>query len=342
MRVRTGQLAPVLALIVAVALPWSTIAVPGLFEGPLNSPGTLQMLAVCLVFGGLALSYDLLFGRAGLLSFGHALHIAAGAYGVDILVSHYGWALWSAALITVLASAVLAALLGSVALRTSGIAFSMVTLAFAQVGHIAVNRDPGGLTGGEEGLPMRTAGLPDALVGVLNTVNLYWLALAFLTVVALVVHTIDRAPLGRTLIGLRDDERRIAVLGLSPYRLKLLAFVVAGALAALGGVAYALVVGGVSPHVASSELTLSLIVMAVLGGAGTRWGAVLGGILYAYLDQRLARLGGSLPGPFGEPLFVLGTLFIVVVYFAPGGLTGARRQPLRRSLTGRRPAPTSG
>jgi branched-chain amino acid transport system permease protein len=327
-----------IVLVLAAALPWWAFSVPGLFDGPLNSPGTLQLLAVCLVFGGLALGYDLLFGRAGLLSFGHALYIAAGAYGVDILVSHYGWPLWQAAVVTVLAAALLAALLGSVALQTSGIAFSMVTLAFAQVGHIVVNRDPGGLTGGEEGLPITTAGLPSALVGVANTVNLYWLALTFLTVVVLVVHTIDRAPLGRTLVGLRDDERRIAVLGLNPYRLKLLAFVLAGALAALGGVVYALVVGGVSPHIASSELTLSLIVMAVLGGAGTRWGAVLGGILYAYLDQRLARLGGSLPGPLGEPLFVLGTLFILAVYFAPGGLAalGNRWEPIRRALS--RPA----
>ncbi|GAA4597915.1 branched-chain amino acid ABC transporter permease [Actinoplanes octamycinicus] len=332
---------PLALLMVAVVLPWSTLNLPGLFDGPLNSPGTLQLLAVCLVFGGLALGYDLLFGRAGLLSFGHALSIASGAYGVDILVSHYGWALWSAVAVTVLAAATLAALLGSVALKTSGIAFSMVTLAFAQVGYILVNRDPGGLTGGEEGLPLKTAGLPGGLVGVVNTVNLYWLALAFLVVTVLVVHAIDRAPLGRTLIGLRDDERRIAVVGLSPYRLKLLAFVVAGALAALGGAVYVLVVGGASPHVASSEFTLALIVMAVLGGAGTRWGAVAGGILYAFLDQRLARLGGQLPGPFGQPLFVLGTLFILAVYFVPGGLAGLRGRfaPVRRAL--RRPAEVS-
>ncbi|BCY08229.1 branched-chain amino acid ABC transporter permease [Actinoplanes sp. L3-i22] len=330
---------PLALLLLAAVLPWSTLSLPGLFEGPLNSPGTLQLLAVCLVFGALALGYDLLFGRAGLLSFGHALYIAAGAYGVDILVSHYAWSLWSATLVTVLAAAALAGLLGSVALRTSGIAFSMVTLAFAQVGYILVNRDPGGLTGGEEGLPMRTGSLPDALVGVTNTVNLYWLALAVLVVVVLVVHAVDRAPLGRTLIGLRDDERRIAVVGLSPYRVKLVAFVLAGALAALGGVVYALVVGGASPHVASSDFTLALIVMAVLGGAGTRWGALAGGLLYAYLDQRLARLGGQLPGPLSEPLFILGTLFILAVYFVPGGLAGLRTrwEPLQRAVRRREP-----
>lgn len=317
---------PALLFVALVVLPYSTLRIPGVFEGALNAPGTLQMLAICLVFGGLALGYDLMFGRAGLLSFGHALYIAAGAYGTDILISHAHWPLWAALAVTVPSVAVLAALLGAVALRTTGIAFSMVTLAFAQVGFIVVNRDPGGLTGGEEGLPLDSAGLPAALVGVANTANLYWLALAFLLVVVVVVHGIDRAPLGRVLTGLRDDERRVSVLGLSAYRLKLGTFVLAGALAGLGGAVYALIVGGASPHLASADLTLSLIVMAVLGGAGTRWGAVVGGVAYAYLDQRLTQVGGGLPGPLGQPLFVLGSLFVLAVYFAPGGLTGVLRR----------------
>ncbi|MEV4348249.1 branched-chain amino acid ABC transporter permease [Actinoplanes sp. NPDC049596] len=317
---------PLLVLAGLLVLPYSTLPAPGVFEGALNSPGTLQMLAICLVFGGLALGYDLLFGRAGLLSFGHALYIAAGAYGTDILVSHAGWPLWAAVAVTVPAVAVLAAALGAVALRTTRIAFAMVTLAFAQVGWIVVNRDPGGLTGGEEGLPLDTAGLPAALVGVANTVNLYWVALAFLLIVVVVVHGIDRAPLGRVLTGLRDDERRVSVLGLSAYRLKLGTFVLAAALAALGGAVHALIVGGASPHLASADLTLSLIVMAVLGGAGTRWGALVGGIVYAYLDQRLTQIGGGLPGPLGQPLFILGTLFVLAVYFAPGGLTGVLKR----------------
>ena len=316
------RLFPLLVLVLLLVLPYSTLSLPGVFEGTLNSPGTLQMLAICLVFGGLALGYDLLFGRAGLLSFGHALYIAAGAYGTDILISHAGWPLWAAVAVTVPAVAVLAAGLGAVALRTTGIAFAMVTLAFAQVGWIVVNRDPGGLTGGEEGLPLDSAGLPTALVGVADTVNLYWVALAFLLLVVVVVHGIDRAPLGRVLTGLRDDERRVSVLGLSAYRLKLGTFVLAGALAGLGGAVHALIVGGASPHLASADLTLSLIVMAVLGGAGTRWGAVVGGVVYAYLDQRLTQIGGGLPGPLGQPLFILGTLFVLAVYFAPGGLTG--------------------
>ncbi|TYC06947.1 branched-chain amino acid ABC transporter permease [Micromonospora sp. WP24] len=334
---------PLVALLVAAILPYSTLQLPGIFEGPLNSPGTLQLLAICLIFGGLAAGYDLLFGRTGMLSFGHALYFAAGVYGTDILVTRAGLPLWQAALLTITGGTILAALLGAVALRTVGIAFAMVTLAFAQVGAILVARDFGGLTGGEEGLPLDVSGLPDALVGVTNTVNLYWLALAYLAVVVFVVHRVSGSPTGRVLAGLRDDERRIGVLGLDPYRYKLVAFTLAGGLAAAGGVVYCLIVGGASPHITSSELTLSLLVMVVLGGPGTRWGPVLGGILYMYLDHRLTAFGtsdavDSLPAvlsrPLSQPLFVLGTIFILAVYFFPGGLAGltSRLTLLRRSL----------
>lgn len=301
---------------------------PGVFDGPLNSPGTLQLLAICLVFGGLAIGYDLLFGRAGLLSFGQALYFAAGAYGVDLLVTHAHWPLWTAAPVALACCVALAVLLGSVALRTTGIGFAMVTLAFAQVGAVVVGRDPGGLTGGEEGLPLDDLGLPGALVGVANTVNLYWLALAFLALAVFVVHRIDRAPLGRVLAGLRDDERRVAVLGLNPARYKLVAVTVSGALAGLGGITYALVVGGATTHLASADLTLSLLVMVVLGGPGTRWGPVVGGILYTYLDHRLTAVGTHLPGPLSQPLFLLGVLFMLAVYFVPGGAVAGLRSAL--------------
>ncbi|MEV1288148.1 branched-chain amino acid ABC transporter permease [Micromonospora sp. NPDC049679] len=338
---------PLLALLVAAGLPYSTLYLPGVFDDALNKPGTLQLLALCLVFGGLAAGYDLLFGRTGMLSFGHALYFAAGVYGTDILVTKVGLPLWQAALLALVGGAILAALIGAVALRTAGIAFAMVTLAFAQVGAILVARDFGGLTGGEEGLPLDVSGLPALFVGVTNTVNLYWLALAYLVLVVFVVHRVSASPTGRVLAGVRDDERRIGVLGLDPYRFKLVAFTLSGALAAGGGVIYCLLVGGASPHITSSELTLSLLVMVVLGGPATRWGPVIGGILYMYLDHRLTAFGSSstveglpsvLSGPLSQPLFVLGTVFILAVYFFPGGLAGLadRLGPLRR-LTGLRP-----
>lgn len=335
------RLLPVAVLVALAALPYSTLSLPGVFDGSLNSPGTLQLLAVCLVFGGLAAGYDLLFGRTGMLSFGHALYFAAGVYGTDILVTRAGMPLALAAPLALLGGTLLAALLGAVALRTGGIAFAMVTLAFAQVGAILIARDFGGLTGGEEGLPI--SNLPESLVGVANTVNLYWIALAFVALAVFVVHRVADSPTGRVLAALRDDERRVSVLGLDPYRYRLFAFTLSGALAAAAGVVYVLVIGGASPHAASADLTLSLLVMVVLGGPGTRWGPVLGGVLFMYLEYRLTALGTSsavdalpsvLSGPLSQPLFVLGTVFMLAVYFFPGGLAGLadRLGPLRRLL----------
>jgi branched-chain amino acid transport system permease protein len=338
---------PVAVLLLFVALPYSNLQLPILFDGALNSPGTLQLLAICLVFGGLALGYDLMFGRTGMLSFGHALYFAAGGYGTAILLSQTDWPLWIVGIAAIAGAAVLALVLGAVALRTKGIAFAMVTLAFAQIGAITVARNPGHLTGGEEGLSIDGARLPHWLVGVINTVNLYWIALAFVAVVAFVVHRVGDAPAGRVLSAVRDDDRRVDVLGLDPYRFRLLAFVLSGALAAAGGVVYILLVGGASPHVASSDLTLSLLVMVVLGGPGTRWGPLAGGIVFAFLDHRLTAAGNSdavqslpsiLRGPLSQPLFILGTVFILAVYFFPGGLAGLAQRlgPMRRLLTPRR------
>jgi branched-chain amino acid transport system permease protein len=337
---------PLVVLALLAALPYTTANLPGVFDAPLNAPGTLQLLALCMVFGGLATGYDLLFGRTGMLSFGHALYFAAGAYGTDVLVTHAGWPLWQAALCAVLGGAVLSLVLGAVALRTAGIAFAMVTLAFAQVAAITVARDPRGLTGGEEGLPLDAARLPAALVGVVNTVNLYWLALIVVAATVFVVHRVVDAPAGRVLAALRDDERRVGVLGLSPYRFRLFAFTLSGTLAAIVGVVYVLLVGGASPHIASADLTLTLLVMVVLGGPGTRWGPMIGGVVFTYLDNRLTGLGTSqaihdlpavLRAPLSQPLFVLGTVFILAVYFFPGGFAGLRTRlgPLARLVPGR-------
>jgi len=322
---------PLGAVALLAFLPYLGITIPGLFDGALNSPGTLQLLALCMVFGGLAAGYDLLFGRTGLLSFGHALFVAAGAYGADILITKAGLPLWLAAPAAILLGTTVAAAIGAVALRVNGIAFAMVTLAFAQVGAIMAARDAWGLTGGDEGLALNVSGLPTGLVGVVNTYKLYWLALAYLVIVMIVVQRTVSSPTGRVLAGLRDDERRVGVLGLNPYVFKLLAFVLAGALAAAGGVMHLLLVQGADPKVAGSELTLSLLVMVVLGGPATRYGPVIGGVLYTYLDYRLTHLAGGLPGPLKQPLFVLGAIFILAVYFFPGGIAGFRFAALRRS-----------
>lgn len=324
---RGAALAGLFVLLCAV--PLIPLRAAGVFPAPLNAPGTLQILALCLVFSGVALSYDLLFGYTGLLSFGHALFFAAGAYAANIALSRWGWGPASAVAVAAAVGVALPLALGAVALRVGGIAFAMVTLAFAQAGSIVAFSDPGHLTGGEEGLGLVVTRLPALLVGVVNTRYLYWLALAYLIVVALASWWLVNSRPGRIWQAIRENELRAEVLGVRAYPHKLMSFVAGGFLAALGGVVYVFVVGGTAPGITTANLSLALLVMVVLGGAGSLWGAVVGGALYEYLDLRLVALAGStqvsaLPGwlrvPLGQPLFILGTLFILFVVFFPGGI----------------------
>jgi branched-chain amino acid transport system permease protein len=333
------------ALVVALAfVPRIGADVPKLFNGPVNSPGTLQLLATCLIFGGLALTYDLLFGYTGLLSFGHGLYFAIGVYLPAIAMTKWHWAFWPSLALTAAFGLALPLVLGAVSLRVTGIAFAMVTLAFAQAGAVLAIKNPHGWTGGEEGFGTDYLKLPAALVGVLNTKHLYWLALGYAAVVFAVVQWAVQSSPGRVWQAIRENELRVEVLGLRPRSYKLMAFVLASFLATAGGVVYLLAaLTGPTPSVTSPNITLTLLIMVVLGGAGTRWGAVVGGVLYTYFADRLSAIGNSqtvhdLPAvlrtPLSEPLFLLGVLFILLVFFVPGGITRlswrGRRSGLRR------------
>lgn len=329
-----------LALVVVLAvLPLLSIQVPGILPGPTYTPGALQLLALCMVYASLALSYNLLLGTGGLLSFGHALYFGAGAYGLGILLERTDLSLWPAIGLTLVGAGAVAVLTGAVSLRVSGIPFAMVTLAFAQAGSVLVRRNPEGLTGGEEGLSLDTEHVPAALVGVVNTRNLYWLALAIVVVAYLVVLWIDRSRVGHVAAAARENELRVRALGLQPYTAKLVVFVAGGLIASLTGVMYLLLQSGTVPRAVGADLTITVLVMVVLGGVGSRWGAIVGGVIYTLLNQRLTLLAGSdavdsLPAvlhvPLSEPMFILGALFILVVLFVPGGIAGTTRR-----LTGR-------
>jgi branched-chain amino acid transport system permease protein len=325
---------PVVLLVVLALVPQFSIDIPWLFKSSLNTPGTLQLLALCLLFGGLAMTYDLLFGYTGLLSFGHALYFAAGLYLTDIAITKWHWSFVEAVLFTALIGLLLPLVLGAVSLRVGGIAFAMVTLAFAQAGSVLVYKNPYGWTGGEEGLGADYTKLPQGLVGIFNTKHLYWVALGFATVVFVIVQWAVASSPGHVWQAIRENELRVQVLGLRPYLFKLMVFVLASFLAAGAGVIYLLLEGGATPDVTSPNFTLTLLIMVVIGGAGTRWGALIGGVVYTWANDRLgdassshavASLPSVLRTPLEQPLFVLGVLFILVVFFLPGGIARAGR-----------------
>jgi branched-chain amino acid transport system permease protein len=336
------------AIVVALAfLPQLALDIPYVFQGGLNTPGTLELLALCLLFGGLALSYDLLFGFTGLLSFGHALYFAVGVYVAAIAMTRWHWDFWVSVAFTALVGFVLAIVLGAVSLRVAGIAFAMVTLAFAQAGSILALKNPYKWTGGEEGFGVDYHQLPAWTVGILNTKHLYWIALAYAAFVFAVVRWSVNSSPGHIWQAIRENELRVQVLGLKPYTYKLMSYVLASLLATIGGIVYLLLLGGANTDVTTASFTLTLLLMVVIGGTGSRWGAMIGGILYTFANHRLGDLSSShavssLPGvirtPMQQPLFILGVLFILVVFFVPGGLTRIGQVGVRLDRILRRPA----
>ncbi len=334
-RARSAVL-PVALLVALAFVPKLEVDLPYLFGGPLSSPGTLQLLALMLVFAGVALTYDILFGFTGLLSFGHALYFAVGVYISAIAMTKWHWDFWPALGFTALVGFLVPIVLGSVSLRVGGIAFAMVTLAFAQAGSILAQQNPRGWTGGEEGVPVDFHKLPEWMVGVVNTKNLYWIALGYAAVAFAAARWAVNSSPGHVWQAIRENEPRVEVIGLRPFEFKLISFVLSAFLATAGGVVYLLLIGSAGTEVTTASFTLSLLVMVVIGGTGTRWGAMIGGALYTYLDiYRLPKLASSqtvqdlpsiLSTPLSEPLFILGVLFILIVFFLPGGIAGVAQR----------------
>ncbi|MEI7540360.1 MAG: branched-chain amino acid ABC transporter permease [Actinomycetes bacterium] len=318
---------PLLALFLFI------LAIAPMFAGnPLGQPGLQQTMAVAFLWGGLALTYDLLFGFTGLLSFGHALYFATGVYVSCILINHNVVPWWLAALIAMAVSSLLAFLVGAASLKTSGITFAMVTLAFGEAGHVIVNRNFFNLTGGENGIALDATHVPQIWIGVVNTKYIYWTALAALIFTYLVIWWVTESSAGRVFAALRDNEQRVQVLGLNTQRFKLLSFVISAALAALLGFVMLIAAGSAAPRFADSGVTISLLLMVVIGGAVTRWGAVLGGVFYSFASTRMQDLTQQesfkkiphwIGGPIAEPALLLGLIFILIVMFSPGGLSGA-------------------
>jgi branched-chain amino acid transport system permease protein len=225
------------------------------------------------------------------------------------------WLLWPSA---ALAAAVLALLIGAVSLRTRGVYFIMITLAFAQMAYYLV-------------LSLRVLGSDDGLtldarpsLGMLDLgsdVAFYYVALAVVLATLAATRALLNAPLGRALQGIRDNETRMEALGFATYRLKLLVFVIAGAVAGLGGALLASFNGLVGPSLLHWTQSGILMIMVIVGGSGRLLGGALGAVVLLLVEEAIAEHTIHWP-------LVVGVVLLAVVLFAPAGLIG--------SLVGRR------
>jgi branched-chain amino acid transport system permease protein len=290
----------------------------------------VSLLAQSTLVSLLALSVGFLLRTSGLVSFGHAAPFGLGAYGA-------AWVVKSGAPVPpeiglLLVPPVVAAiffLVGLVISRLEGIAFGMLTLALGQTVYVAADKFRG-LTGGSDGMPVD---LPRRLFGLRSDVaqnphGMLVISLSAVVLVYLALSLFEKAHAGRLAAAIRENEERTRFLGYRVRALKAAVLGVSAAVAAIGGVLYALYQGFVSPEITHWTFSGSALIMAILGGASTLWGPILGAFAFFFIREGLTDYTSHW-------LFVLGALLVLVTIAWPGGLAGAVLALVDR--VGRRP-----
>jgi len=312
--------------------PWLLILMLAAF--PLFAPqlglayyvGFVRRLLIIMIA---AQSLNFLIGTGGMVALGHAGFMGAGAY-VLIALSDAGvdsaWLLWLSALI---GSGLVAALIGAVALRTQGVYFIMITLAFAQMlYYVAVSLRR---YGGDDGYTMLSRPLLGTGLGVAEGNTLYWWVLIVVVMVFVLLSRVSNSRYGKALTGIRHNETRMHALGYPVYALKLCAFSATGALAGLSGALLVTHNAFVSPSMMHWSQSATMIVMLVIGGIGRRWGALVGVLVWMGMEEIFRQWTEYWHWP-------LGALLIGIVIYAPEGISawlGPRALASRASTSGR-------
>lgn len=288
-----------------------------------------ELAAKTLIFAIFALSLDLLVGHTGLVSFGHAAYFGVAAYAVALLSPQYEAAsLWWVLPASVILAALAALVVGVFALRTRGIYFIMVTLAFAQMFFFLFHDTA--LGGGSDGTYLNVKPTATLFGKTLFDLDdgkvLYWFILACLLAVYGFLSRLLVSPFGRALAGIHSNEHRMQSLGYRTYRYKLAAFALAGGLGGLAGFLYAVVFGFVTPELLSWHQSGNVLLMVILGGMGNLPGAVAGAFAFVAMQEVFG-------GWTKHWQLVMGLFIVAAVLFLPGGLASLPGR-FRRALSG--------
>jgi branched-chain amino acid transport system permease protein len=279
---------------------------------------TQGLLIEIFVLGIYAVSYDLVLGITGLLSFGHAMFFGVGAYLTGVMLKSFGWDLLPTIGLVILAGVVQALLFGIVLPRVQGITFALVTLGMAAVFHILVqSRELGPYTGADVGL--QGVIVPAYIDPAGERLRFYFLSLVFAVAVFLLYKRFVNSPTGRVCSAIRENENRALMMGYNTFYFKLAALTVASITAALAGMLHTLFQPIVSPNVAGLAFTISALLMILIGGVGTLSGAFIGGAIFKILSYGLDKVFGE------EANFILGIIYLLIVLFLPFGIVGTWR-----------------
>jgi len=277
----------------------------------------LTLFTRIVILAMAAVSLNLILGFGGMMSFGHAAYLGIGGYAVGILAFEgvpNGFVQWPVALA---ASALFALVIGALSLRTRGVYFIMITLAFAQMAYYIF----AGLAryGGDDGLTIQKRSQFFAPINLTDKVQFYYICLALLFAVIYLVWRIVNSRFGLAIQGARSNDTRMRAIGFPTYRYKLVCFVIAGTLCGLAGALLANHTDFVSPAMMYWTRSGDLIIMVVLGGMGSTFGPVFGAVALLVLEEALS-------GITEYWQIILGPLLLLVVLFARGGIDGLLAQ----------------
>lgn len=308
---------------------WWLLLPTGLAVLPYSGLGAERLLLVnlILVYAVFALGYDLAFGVTGLLSLGHAAFFGLGGYTLANLTSQLHWPFEAALLAAGVMGAALAALMGVLALRLTGIFFSLTTLAFGQLCYIVASTRLKSLTGGFDGISGVARPRLFGLDFTSDRLFLYYNAAVFLVLLA-VAARIRLSPFGQVLAGIRLNAPRIEQLGWRVNRFRVAIFAVSGFYAGIAGALLASLLFFVSPQTMNWTTSGDVLIMSILGGVGTLFGPVIGVGVFELLRDVLEKLTERWYG-------LLGLVFVLVTIFAPGGMMGVLRSARLRFAAAR-------
>ena len=278
-----------------------------------------------LIYAIAATSLNLVLGYGGMISFGHAAFVGTGAYVASIAIAEgvtSAWIGWPAA---IAASALAAWLIGAISLRTRGVYFIMITLAFAQMIFYLVNSMKA--YGGDEGLTLPQRASLGFGLDLGNEVVFYYVVLALLAALLYALHRLVQSRFGRVMVAIRENEARVGAIGFPVYRYQLVCFVIAGAAGGLAGALLASHGKYVNPNVLHWVQSGTLMIMVILGGVGRLWGGVIGAVVllvleHAIADYRIPWLAELAPNYQQHANLGVGLVLLVIVLFAPQGIAG--------------------
>lgn len=279
------------------------------------------LLIQIFVFAIFAMSYDLLLGYTGIISFGHVMFFGIGAYSTAVMFESFEPSIVSLLLALVVAtilSGVVSLIVGVLTLRLKSHFYAMLTLALAGLFLVGAEKWRS-VTGGNEGF---TFSLPDFLR---DSTTMYSIALLSMILIFFGLRRVTKSPFGKVLVAIRENENRTESLGYQPLHYKIVISVIAGVVASYSGVLYILSLRFVDTSVFATELTIDVLLMTIIGGVGTLIGPIIGASLIEFAHHFLSGLA-DVHWIFERWIILYGTVYILVVIFFPLGIAGTIRK----------------